>query len=71
MNSKLSASFFVEKLTWRGKMTAKKITKILALRLANLHHKTGQFTGCAPRVAHGPLHVRAPNRAQSTALILV
>ena len=71
MNSKLSASFFFEKLTWRGKLSAKKITKILALKLVNLHHKTGQFTGGAPKVTHGPLHDCAPNRARYSALILI
>ena len=58
MNSKLDASFFVEQLTWKAIILAKK-TRILAVKLANFQHKTGQFPGCTPRETHGPLHDRA------------
>ena len=71
MNSKLSALFFVGKLVWRTKRSAKIITKIIALRLVNSNHKNRQCTGRAPRVAHGALHDRALNRAQSSALNLL
>ena len=59
MNCKWDASFFIEQLTWKAIILAKEITKILAVKLANFQHKTGQFTGCTPRVTHGPLHDRA------------
>jgi len=59
MNSKLDASFFVEQLTWKAIILAKKITKILAVKLANFQYKTGQFTRYTPRVTHEPLHNRA------------
>jgi len=59
MNSKLDASFFVEQMTWKAIILAKKNTKILAIKLANFQYKTGQFTRCTLRVTHGPLHNRA------------
>jgi len=69
MKSKLSASFFDEKLTWRAKMSAKKITKIIAKWLVKLGLKTGQKQGLDSGLLDPMAHDRVTVHGQGTLIV--
>ena len=66
MNSKLSVLFFVGKLVWRTKRSAKIITKINAKWLVKSGLKTGQKQGLDSGLLDPMAHDRATVHGQGT-----